>query len=250
MARATHNGAMKGACSVDFANVFSYLEKMPLPPRRPPVVSIPRPRPNPVPAPSVPSTKVANRRAVARLRKQYTRIQRESYDMGATLNALKQTEVVAQYGETNFKTFVEKHVMPYSNAYRCMVAAEHFTKATATKLGLRKAQLLHSYLVLSKHRQSAEKMAKADRKVGSPRRAISTLSTRDLETLIKQVRMQDGKSKIPKPTPQIRRTVAKMKAKFVAEFGVVPTVRIDMKRGVVELEIPLSEAGRVVGDEE
>lgn len=114
---------------------------------------------------------------------------------------------------------------------------------------MRKAQLLYRYVEVAKLRLSAEKLAKADRKLGSPAKAISVLSTRDLETLIQQVKMREGKAKIPKPSAEMKRTVAKVKAKFIAEFGVVPTVRIDMKRGVVELEIPLSEAGAIVGDE-
>lgn len=170
--------------------------------------------------------------------------------MGAALNALKRTDVVTQYGETSWRVFVEKHVMPYTTAHRCMTVSEHFTKATASKLGIRKAQLLHRYAEVAKLRTSAEQLAKTDRKIGSPRRAISALSTRDLEVLIQQTKMQAGRAKIPKPTPKIKRAVAEMKAQFVERFGVVPTVRIDMKRGVVELEIPLSEAGDIVGTEE
>lgn len=220
---------------------------MPLPPLRPPIVPLPRRRSSLVPA--APSAKVANRRAVARLRKQYKQLQQESYAMGVALNTLKERGVVAQYGESNFRTFVEKHVMPFTTAHRCMVVSQNFTKTTAAKLGIRKAQLLHRYVELAKVRLSAEKLAKADRKIGSPAKAISTLSTRDIEGLIQQVKMREGKAKIPKPSAETRRAVAKVKAKFIAEFGVVPTVRIDMKRGVVELEIPLSEASAIVGDE-
>lgn len=167
--------------------------------------------------------------------------------MGKALIALKNTDVVAQYGERSFREFVEKHVMPYTTAYRCMRVSEHFTESTATKLGIRKAQLLHRYVEVAELRTSAESLAKSDQKIGSPRKAISTLSTRDIEVLIQQTKMQEGRAQIPKPSAKTKRAVAKMRTEFIQHFGVVPKMRIDMKRGVVELELPLSEAGEIVG---
>jgi hypothetical protein len=217
---------------------------MALPRLRPPIVRIPRvtnpvPSEGPRPAPRTPARDL--RRKVSRLRKRYQQLEGSFYDFAVELRTLNKPEVLRLFQAATFTEFIEDNIMPVSTAHRWMQVSKAYTKPVALKLGIYRAYHLLRYTKVKGLRATAQELAARDAKIGSPPKRISEYSGRQLQLLVTQARLQAGRDAIPGITRVQQQAVKRFKRTFEDRFGFAPKSRINMKRGVVEFEVPMDE---------
>ena len=80
-------------------------------------------------------------------------VEKEFYSIGKELRALDTPEVLAEFGHSTFREFVDARVMAYDRAYRYMVVAEAYPKSVALKLGVEKGFHLVQYAQVARVRE-------------------------------------------------------------------------------------------------
>lgn len=205
---------------------------------RRPVTQIPRRRAAPTPSPT-PRTSI--RKTVSRLKKRYAKMEGTFYDMGKELADLDKPSVLALYGARSFSEFLEAHIMPYRTARRWIDVSTHYPKSMALRLGIHRGFHLLRYVEVAGLEESAKQLARRDAHIGSPPKAISAYTTRELAALVSVERMRAGQTKVPKASRRHKSAVAKFKRDFEERYGFAHKSRLNMKRGVLEIEVPLDE---------
>ncbi len=202
----------------------------------------PRVRPAPSPTPARPGGIRAEVEAeVRQIRERLTLVEAEFYAIGKQLLALDRPEVLAAFGVKTFDQFLDAHVMPAGSAHRYMTVAREYDAAQAAELGVTKAYHLVQYARLAATPFRASVLARRDVKIGLPKRPISTLTAVDVADAVRRLKMDQGKAAIPKPSTRERSAAKRLVAQFEDRFGLDATMRIDKKRGVLRLEVKLSE---------
>lgn len=205
-----------------------------------PEVEIPRPRPTPSPSPA-PSLKVATRRKISRIKKRLRSADAEYYAVGKELATLDRPAVLRAYGEPNFEAFVAKHVMPAATAHRYMAVAKEYPEVLALRLGIEKAFHLVQYVRVAKLRRSAKVIARSDGKIGSPPRALSTLSAADIAGMVQAAKMGAGRAALPKATRRETRVAQETARSIEEHLGVDARMRVNKAKDLVRIDLKLSE---------
>ena len=212
----------------------------------PPVLRPARPRPSePMPArPSAPTSASVRKEvegAVGRIRKQMAAGTAEFHAVGMELLALDRPEVLAAFGAPTFAAFLDKHVMPAGTANRYMTVAREFSVAQVSELGVLKAFHLVQYARVAATPFRASVLAKRNVKIGTPARPISMLTAEQVADAVRMQKMTEGRAAVPRATAKQRRAATELVAQFEERFGVDAKMRIDTKRGVIRLEVKLSD---------
>lgn len=208
-----------------------------------PEIEVPRPRPTPSPSPRTPtpSLKVTTRRAISRIKKRLRSADAEYYAVGKELASLDRPAVLSAYGVPNFEAFVARHVMPAATAHRYMAVAREYPEVLALRLGIEKAFHLVQYVRVAKLRRSAKVIAQSDAKIGSPPRALSTLSATDIAGMVQVLKMGAGRAALPKPTRQETRVAQQTVRSIEAHLGVDARMRVNKAKDLVRIDLKLSE---------
>ncbi len=211
-----------------------------------PKPSGPSVRAAPRPVPRKPSAPESGLRAqveaeIARIRERVAIAEAEFYAVGKALLELDRPEVLAAFGVPSFKAFLDAHVMPAVTAHRYMTVAREYDAAQAAELGVLKAFHLVQYAQVTRSSLTAATLARRDSRIGRPPRRISTLSATEVADAVRQQKMDAGRAALPAPTRDERRAAKAFVTRVETELGVDATMRIDKKRGVLRLEVKLSE---------
>lgn len=191
--------------------------------------------------PARPSTLAERTEAVIDdLRERYRKAELEFYAIGKALPALNRPEVLELYDAKTFSELVSNHILPYRTAARFIRVAKEYTEGTAQKLGVEKAYQLARLAELDKKIKSKpELLAKRDAVLGKKR--ISKMSARDIEALADAAKMNAGKGKAKKPTSDEKAAVKAFEADLAEFLEMRTKTKIDAKRRVVVIEVPLDE---------
>ncbi|MFT5357079.1 MAG: hypothetical protein ACI9KE_004309 [Polyangiales bacterium] len=201
-----------------------------------PNIEIPRPRP----APQT-SLKVTTRRTISRIKRRLRSADAEYYAVGKELATLDRSAVLSTYREPSFESFVAKYVMPAATAHRYMAVAKEYPEVLALRLGIEKAFHLVQYVRVAKLRRSAKEIAQSDGKVGSPPRALSTLSATDIAGMVQVAKMGAARDAQPKATRQETRAARDTVRSIEAHLGIDARMRINKAKDLVRIDLKLSE---------
>ena len=161
--------------------------------------------------------------------------------MGKELIALDRTEVIQAFGARDFAAFLNAEVMPAATAHRYMTVAKEYPEVLALRLGIEKAFHLVQYVRIAKLRRTAKVIARTDGKLGSPPRALSTLSATDIAAMVQVLKMGAGRAALPKATRHETR-VARETARSIEEhLGVDARMRVNKAKDLVRIDLKLSE---------
>lgn len=218
-------------------------------PRRPllavPNLPLPRPEiPTPRPAPRsrpAPSLRAKTKRTIARIHKGIRSADKHFYAVGKELLTLDRPAVLAAYGESTFRAFLNAHVMPAHTAMRYTRVASAYDEDLALRLGVSKAFHLHQYADASKTRASAAALARRDAKIGTPPTKISELSAVDIQNMVRALKLGAARAAKPKATRREARVAQEAVRAVEALLGVDARVRVNKGRDVVRLELKLSD---------
>lgn len=180
-------------------------------------------------------------KVLARIRKRLEKIDLEFHAVGRELAGLDRREVFEAFGVPTFRAFLEAHVMPASSAYRYITVAREYEPDLAKELGVTKAYALAQYASTAGLRDSPRVLAANDRRIGNHGRRVSELTVRELETMTRLATMQTARASIPKATRRETKAVRELTAQFEDRFGLDAKTRIDKKRGVLRIEVKLSD---------
>ena len=180
-------------------------------------------------------------REVARIRARIARAEAEFYAVGKMLLGLDRPEVLAAFEAKSFAAFLDAHVMPAGTANRYMTVAREFEADQAAALGVLKGFHLVQYARVAPTRLRAAVLAKRDAKIGKPARRLSTMTAAEVADAVRQVKMDAGRAALPRATVKERRAAQRLVTEFEERFGMDATMRIDKKRGVLRLEVKLSD---------
>lgn len=178
---------------------------------------------------------------IARIHQRIAAAEAEFYAVGQMLLALDRTEVLATFGAPTFDAFLDAHVMPAVTAHRYMTVAREFEPEQAAALGVEKAFHLVQYARVARTRFRAAVLAKRDVRLGKPGKRVSAMSATEIADAVRQAKMNAGRAATPKPTRREHRAAKELVTQFEERFGVDATMRIDKKRGVLRLEVKLSD---------
>ena len=177
---------------------------------------------------------------IADLRERYRKAELEFYYIGKALPALNRPEIFQLYGVRTFAELVTKHILPYRTAARFIRVAAEYSETTVQSLGVEKAyQLARLAQLDAKIKTKPELLAKRDAVLGKKR--ISAMSARDIEALADAAAMRAGKSRTPKPSAAQRASVEAFREYLVDHLEMPAKTKIDAKRQVVIIEVPLAE---------
>ncbi|MEM7605920.1 MAG: hypothetical protein AAF411_11250 [Myxococcota bacterium] len=157
------------------------------------------------------------------------------------LRKLDRPEVVAAFGHTTFRAFVEAEVMGFQRAQRYMAVAAAYTKRSAVSLGVEKAFHLVQYARFAETRAPAQALADRDARIGSNRERVSELTALEVQNLVRAARLRAAQAAQARVTTRERRVAAKLGRQFEERFGVDATVRVDKKRELVRIEVRLAD---------
>lgn len=207
--------------------------------RRP---AVPAVRPTPAPRRSTPaSLRKTVDKEIARIHQHIAEAEAAFHAAGEMLLALDRPEVLAAFGAPTFDHFLAAHVMPVARAHRYMTVAREFERDQAAELGVTKAFHLVQYAHVTKTRFRASVLAKRDAKIGKPAKRISAMSAAEVADAVRLHKMDAGRAKVAKATTRERKAAKQLVAQFEERFGMDATMRIDKKRGVLRLEVKLSD---------
>ncbi|MBO6940920.1 MAG: hypothetical protein JJ863_38450 [Deltaproteobacteria bacterium] len=212
----------------------------PTPAIRRPAVPVPRP----TPAPSRPRTASVRKTVQAdirRIHQQIAKAEAAFHAAGEMLLALDRPDVLAAFGAKTFNQFLDEHVMPSGTAHRYMTVAREFERDQAVELGVSKAYHLVQYATIAKTRSRASALATRDAKIGKPGKRISAMSAAEVADAVRREKMDAGRAAVAKATTRERKAAKALVAQFEERFGMDATMRIDKKRGVLRLEVKLSD---------
>ena len=177
--------------------------RLPQTPRIPRAPRVPQaPVPQPAPGRLHAAEKARANKTIKAIQKRLKSADAEYYAVGKALATLDKAGVLAAFDATNFDAFLDAHVMPHATAQRYMTVAKAYTEVAALRLGVEKAFHLVQYATVMDTRLSAAQLAQRDSAIGTPKAAAR--------------RVEEA-------------------------LGVDATVRVDKKRGLVKLEIRLSD---------
>ena len=165
----------------------------------------------------------------------------EFHAVGTELLALDRPEVLVTFGVQTFAAFLDAHVMPSGTANRYMTVAREYAAEQVAQLGVLKAFHLVQYAQVAKTRFRASVLATRDAKIGMPPRALSTMTADEVAAAVRMQKMTVGRAKVPRATSKERRAAKQFVAQLEERFGLDATMRIDKKRGVLRLEVKLSD---------
>ena len=209
-----------------------------------PVVTPAPARPRAPVAPSTPTTAGLRKQvegAVSRIRSRMAVGESEFHAVGVELLALDRPEVMAAFGARTFNEFLDAHVMPSASAHRYMTVAGEFSAAQVATLGVLKAFHLVQYARVAATPFRASVLATRDVKIGKPARRLSLLSASEVADAVRMQKMTAGRAAVPKASREERRVAQQVVKQFEERFGVDAKMRIDTKRGVLRLEVKLSD---------
>lgn len=209
--------------------------RRPAVPARP---SVPGLRPSPRRPPDL---RAAVQAEIDRIHQRIAAAEAEFYAVGQMLLALDRPEVLAAFGAPTFDAFLDAHVMSATTAHRYMTVAREFAGDQAAALGVEKAFHLVQYARVAKTRFRASVLAKRDAKIGKPAKRISALSATEVADAVRRQKMDAGRAATPKASSRERRAAKQLVAQFEDRFGLDAVMRIDKKRGVLRLEVKLSD---------
>ena len=200
--------------------------------------------PTPTPTPTVSAAgkeKRAIEKTIAAIKQRIERVEAEFHAIGRELASLDRPAVFAAFGVPNFRAFLDAHVMPANSAYRFIAVAREFDEPLAVQLGVEKAYQLTRYVEVAKVGMRASLLAESDRAIGTPKRRISQMTARDIENLVRTQTLQTARAAAPRPTARDRKAAHNFAKRIEADYGVDATVRVDKKRGVVRVEVRLTD---------
>lgn len=180
-------------------------------------------------------------REVAEIHAQIAAAEAAFYRVGTMLIGLDRPEVLTAFGVRSFAAFLDAHVMPSATANRYMTVAREFEAEPAAALGVVKAFHLVQYARVARTRFRASALAARDAKIGKPAQRISAMTAAEVADAVRQVKMDAGRAALPRPSRLEQRAAKRLVSEFEARFGMDATMRIDKKRGVLRLEVKLSD---------
>ena len=180
-------------------------------------------------------------REVGRIHEQIATAERAFYTVGTMLLRLDRPEVLTAYEAKSFAAFLDAHVMPAATANRYMTVARELGADQATALGVLKAFHLVQYARVARTRLRAAALAERDARIGKPARRISAMTAAEVADAVRRVKMDAGRAAVPKATRLEQRAARRLVSQFEERFGMDATMRIDKKRGVLRLEVKLSD---------
>lgn len=209
----------------------------------PPEVRPPRPRVDTprVTVSAATKEKRAIEKTIAVIKQRVARVDAEFHAIGRELASLDRPAVFAAFGVPTFRAFLDAHVMPAASAYRFIAVAREFDEPLAIQLGVEKAYQLTRYVEVANVGIRPRVLAKNDRRIGTPKRRISQMTASDIENLVRTQTLQTARAAIPKATARDRRAAQDFVKRIEVDYGVDATVRVDKKRGVVRVEVKLSD---------
>ncbi|MFT5357628.1 MAG: hypothetical protein ACI9KE_004865 [Polyangiales bacterium] len=202
-----------------------------------PTTDIPRRRPTPQP----PSLRAKTQRSIARIRKGIRSADKHFYAVGRELAKLDRPAVFAEFGERNFRAFLDAHVMPSHTAQRYMSVAKEYDEGDALRLGVSKAFHLQQYASVAKTRIGAAVLARRDAKLGTPPRRISELRGVDIQNMVRTLKLGAARAAKPKATKRETRVARETLQAIEELLGVDARVRVNKGRDLVRLELKLSD---------
>ena len=190
---------------------------------------------------AVAKEKRAIEKTIVAIKQRIERVDAEFHAIGRELASLDRPAVFAAFGVPNFRAFLDAFVMPAASAYRFIAVATEFDEPLAVQLGVEKAYQLTRYVEVAKIGMRASLLATSDRAIGTPKRRVSEMTARDIENLVRTQTLQKARAAIPRPTPRDRKAARAFAKRIETDYGVDATVRVDKKRGVVRVEVKLSD---------
>lgn len=185
--------------------------------------------------------RASTERALTKIRTRLRKVDAEFLAVGQALNALDTPEILDAYQVPSFAAFLELHGIAQTTARRAMTVAREFAPETAKALGVTKAFHLFQYANASDAPHSAQTLAKRNLRIGSAGTRVSDLSARQIENEVRLLKLAQGRASIPRISTRQRRLVRTFGTQFEERFGVDAKFRIDAKKKVLRIEVPLSE---------